>query len=58
MIEDLIPDYPHHLERLLGGNGVDEEIAVDADEVFRVENGVLILWWVELCQNCCRGKEG
>lgn len=43
MIQDLIPDYPTHFEALLGGDGVHDHIAVDADEVFAVEDGVFVL---------------
>ena len=43
MIENLVPDNPTHLETLLAPDGVDDHIAVDADEVLAIENGVLVL---------------
>jgi hypothetical protein len=43
VIEDLVPNYPHHLEGLCGGDGVDEHVTVDADIVLGVEYTVLIL---------------
>ena len=43
MIQDLIPNDPTHLEALLAGDRVDDHVAVDADEVFAVEDGVLVL---------------
>lgn len=43
MVQDLVADDPCHLEALLGGDRVDNHVAVDADEVLRVENAVFIL---------------
>lgn len=43
MIQYLIPDDPAHLEALLAGDGVDDHVAVHADEVLAVEDGVLVL---------------
>ena len=43
MVQDLIADDARHLEALLAGNGVDDHVAMDADEVLRVEDAVLIL---------------
>ena len=44
VVEDLIPDDAAHFEALLAGDGVDDHVAVDADEVFGVEDRVFILW--------------
>ena len=43
VIEDLLADDADHLKGLLGGDRVDQQIAVDADEMLRVENAVLVL---------------
>ena len=43
MIEDLIPNDPDHLKRLLRCERVDQHVSMDADEVFRVEDAVLVL---------------
>ena len=43
MVEDLVADDACHFEALLAGDRVDNHIAVDADEVLRVKNAVLIL---------------
>jgi hypothetical protein len=43
MIEDLVPNYPYHLEGLCGSDGVDEHVTVDADVMLRIEYAVLIL---------------
>lgn len=44
MVENLIPDYPHHVEALLASNAVDNHIAVNADEVLAVQYRVFILY--------------
>jgi hypothetical protein len=43
VVEDLVADDARHLEALLAGDRVDNDVAVDADEVLRVEDAVLIL---------------
>jgi hypothetical protein len=43
VIQNLIADYTRHLEALLAGDRVDDHVAMDADEMFRVEDTVLIL---------------
>jgi hypothetical protein len=43
VVQDLIANDARHLEALLAGNGVDNHVAVDANEVLRVEDAVLIL---------------
>jgi hypothetical protein len=43
MVEDLVADDARHFEALLAGDRVDDHVAMDADEVFRVEDAVLIL---------------
>ena len=43
MVEDLVADDLDHLEGLHGSNRVDQNIAVDSDEVLGVQDTVLIL---------------
>jgi hypothetical protein len=43
VVENLVADDARHLEALLAGDRVDNDVAVDADEVLRVEDAVLIL---------------
>lgn len=43
VVEDLVAYYAGHFERLLVGDRVHDHVAVDADEVLRVEDAVLIL---------------
>lgn len=43
VVQDLVAYDPRHLEALLAGDRVDNDVAVDADEVLRVEDTVLIL---------------
>lgn len=43
MVEDLVTQDSDHFERLLGSNRVDEHVAMNADEVFRVQYRVFIL---------------
>ena len=43
VVQDLVADDPRHLEALLRGHRVDDQVAMDADEVLRVKNAVLIL---------------
>jgi hypothetical protein len=43
VVEDLVADDACHFEALLAGDRVDDQVAVDADEVLRVKNAVLIL---------------
>lgn len=43
VIQNLVPNDAHHLETLLAAHRVDNHVAMDADEVFRVENAVLVL---------------
>jgi hypothetical protein len=43
VVQNLVPDHLDHLERGQRRDTVDEHVAVDADEVLRVEDAVLIL---------------
>lgn len=43
MVEDLVADDLDHLEGLHGSNRIDQNIAVDSDEVLGVQDAVLIL---------------
>lgn len=43
MVQNLVPDHLDHLERGQRRDAVDQHVAVDADEVLRVEDAVLIL---------------
>jgi hypothetical protein len=43
VVEDLVADDACHFEALLAGDGIDDEVAMDADEVLRVEDAVLVL---------------
>jgi len=43
VVEDFITDDAHHGEGLFGADGVDEHVSMDADEVFGLEDGVLVL---------------
>lgn len=43
VVEDLVTENANHVERLLGGDRVDQNIAVNANKVFRVQNAVFIL---------------
>lgn len=43
VVENLVAYYAGHLEALLVGDRVDDHVAVDADEVLRVEDAVLVL---------------
>lgn len=43
MVEDLVANDGDHLKRLPGGNGVNDHVAMDANEVLRVEDAVLVL---------------
>lgn len=43
VVKDLVPDNADHLKRLLRGERIDQHVSMDADEVFRVENAVLVL---------------
>lgn len=42
-VDDLLIYYLHHVKGLAGGDGVDQYVAMGADSVLRVENGVLVL---------------
>lgn len=44
VVEDLVADDLDHLKGLHRRNRVDEDIAVDSNEVLRVQNAVLILF--------------
>lgn len=44
VVEDLVTNDLDHLKGLHRRNRVDEDIAVDSDEVLRVQNAVLILF--------------
>jgi sporulation protein YlmC with PRC-barrel domain len=43
VVEDLVVDDARHLEALLASDRVDNDVAVDAEEVLRVDDAVLIL---------------
>ena len=43
MVEDFVPQNAHHVEGLFGIDRVDQHVAMDADEVFRVQYTVLVL---------------
>lgn len=43
MIENLVSYDSDHLEALLACNGVDNHVAMDADEMLAVENAVFVL---------------
>lgn len=43
MVENLVSDDPEHVKGLAGSDGVDDHVAMDADEVFRVEDAVFVL---------------
>lgn len=43
VVQDLIADHARHFEALLARDRVDNHVAVDADEVLRVQDAVLIL---------------
>lgn len=43
MVEDLIADHTSHLEALLAGNRVHDEVPMDPDKVLRVKDAVLVL---------------
>lgn len=43
VVQNLIPNNLDHLERGQRRDAVDEHVAVDADEVLRVEDAVLVL---------------
>ena len=43
MVEDLVPQDADHLKGLPRGDGVDEHVAMDADEVLGIEDAVFVL---------------
>lgn len=43
MVEDLITNNARHLETLLAGNRIDNQVAMDANKVLRIKNTILIL---------------
>jgi hypothetical protein len=43
VVEDLVADDAGHFEALFRGYRVDDHVAMDADEVFRIEDAVFIL---------------
>jgi len=43
VVEDLVAEDANHVEGLLGGDGVDQNITVNANEVFRIQDTVFIL---------------
>jgi hypothetical protein len=45
VVEDLVADDTRHLEALLAGDRVDNHVTMDANEVLRVEDTVLVLQW-------------
>ena len=60
MIQDLVPDDADHLKRLAGSDGVDEHIAMDANEVLRVQQAVLVLLvkWSDSTQPAACERDG
>ena len=44
MVQDFIPDDPNHIEGLPRGDRIDQYVTVDANEMFRVEDAVFILF--------------
>ena len=43
MVEDFIPNNSDHVEGLLGRDRVDQHVAVDADEMLRIQYAVFVL---------------
>lgn len=43
MVQDLLPNDAHHVKALLAADAINNHVAVDADEVLAVEDGVLVL---------------
>ena len=43
MIQNFIPQYPHHIERLLGSHRIDQHIPMDPNKVLAIKYTVLIL---------------
>ena len=52
VVEDLVADNARHLETLLARNRVDNHVPMDANEVLRVKNAVLILVQVLAAVTC------
>ena len=42
-MKDLVADGIEHVKGVPGCDGVDEEVAVDSDEVFGLQDGVFVL---------------
>lgn len=65
MVEDLVADDAGHLEALLAGDRVDDHVAMDADEVLRVQDAIFILrsgevvsWFLESLSLSNRAHNG
>ena len=43
MVEDLVPQDADHLEGLPRSDGVDEHVAMDTDEVLRIQDAIFVL---------------
>ena len=43
MVQDFVPDDLNHLKGLGRGNRVHEHVAMDSNEVLRVQDGIFIL---------------
>ena len=43
MIQNFIPQYPHHIERLLGSHRIDQHVPVDSNKVLAIQYTILIL---------------
>jgi hypothetical protein len=43
MVQNLVPQNPNHVIGLLGGDRVDQHVAMNTDEVFGVEDAVFVL---------------
>lgn len=43
MVENLVSYNAHHFEALLASDGIDDHVAMDADEMLRIKNAILIL---------------
>jgi hypothetical protein len=48
VVQNLVSDYPRHLEALLAGHRVHNHVAMNADEMLGIEDTVFILKWSEI----------
>jgi hypothetical protein len=49
VIEYLVSYDMRHYKALLAFDAVDDRIAVDFDEMFAIQNGVLVLYRISIC---------